>query len=198
MPSPFGVSQRLLQLARSSQSRRSVENRRLDAAISGRSTTTHGVGPARSNRAEELSDMGIKSAKSDGARGSRASPLDRPAQVSSDDRLRNTPHLSRGQPLAWQLAQRAEPGVGCRISPTVRPRGGWQYLTVFLDLFSRMVVGWALSSSLSAEMVLAAFSRGIRSATAGAGLIIHSDNHIRTLRARIFVRCSINVDSPKT
>jgi len=38
---------------------------------------------------------------------------------------------------------------------------GWLYLTVFLDLFSRMVVGWALSSSLSSQMALTALHRGI-------------------------------------
>ena len=57
----------------------------------------------------------------------------------------------------------------------IRTTRGWMYLTVFIDLFSRMVVGWALSSSLSAEMVLAALQRGIRNRRPGAGLIIHSD-----------------------
>jgi putative transposase len=52
---------------------------------------------------------------------------------------------------------------------------GRLYLTVFIDLFSRMVVGWALSSSLSAEMVLTALNRGIRNRRPGAGLVIHSD-----------------------
>jgi putative transposase len=31
-------------------------------------------------------------------------------------------------------------------------RTGWLYWTVIIDLFSRMVVGWALSSSLSHDM----------------------------------------------
>jgi transposase InsO family protein len=56
---------------------------------------------------------------------------------------------------------------------------GWMYLTVFIDLFSRRVVGWALSSSLSAEMVLAALQRGIRNRRPGAGLIIHSDRGVQ-------------------
>jgi putative transposase len=34
---------------------------------------------------------------------------------------------------------------------------GWLYLVVFLDLFSRMVVGWAVSASLETEFVEAAF-----------------------------------------
>ena len=56
---------------------------------------------------------------------------------------------------------------------------GWLYLTVFLDLFSRMVVGWALSSSLSTQMVLTALYRGIRARRPGPGLIIHSDRGVQ-------------------
>ena len=42
--------------------------------------------------------------------------------------------------------------------PYIATARGWLYLTVFIDLFSRMVVGWALSSSLSTEMVLTALA----------------------------------------
>jgi putative transposase len=42
-----------------------------------------------------------------------------------------------------------------------------------------MVVGWALSSSLSAEMVLTALARGIRNRRPGPGLIIHSDRGVQ-------------------
>ena len=56
---------------------------------------------------------------------------------------------------------------------------GWLYLTVFIDLFSRTVVGWALSSSLSSEMVLTALSRAVRNRRPGSGLIIHSDRGVQ-------------------
>ena len=41
-------------------------------------------------------------------------------------------------------------------------RAGWLYFTVIIDLFSRMVVGWALSSSLGHEMVVTALKRAIK------------------------------------
>lgn len=56
---------------------------------------------------------------------------------------------------------------------------GWQYLTVFIDLFSRLVVGWALSSSLSHEMALMALKRAIGRRKPSRGLLIHSDQGVQ-------------------
>jgi transposase InsO family protein len=58
-------------------------------------------------------------------------------------------------------------------------RNGWAYLTVFIDLFSRIVTGWSLSSSLSHEMVLTALYRAIRRRQPAEGLIIHSDRGVQ-------------------
>jgi putative transposase len=58
-------------------------------------------------------------------------------------------------------------------------RSGWLYLAVFIDLFSRMVVGWAVSDSLSHEGVLKALYRAIWKRRPSAGLIIHSDRGVQ-------------------
>ena len=58
-------------------------------------------------------------------------------------------------------------------------RNGWLYLTVFIDLFSRMVVGWAVSNSLSHEGVLKALYRAIWRRRPPTGLIIHSDRGVQ-------------------
>ena len=58
-------------------------------------------------------------------------------------------------------------------------RTGWLYLTVIIDLFSRMVVGWALSSSLSHEMVVVALKRAIRRRGPTSGLVFHSDRGVQ-------------------
>ena len=49
------------------------------------------------------------------------------------------------------------------------------YLTVFIDLFSRMIVGWDLSNSLEHKSVLTALGKAIRSRNPEKGLLIHSD-----------------------
>jgi transposase InsO family protein len=58
-------------------------------------------------------------------------------------------------------------------------RAGWLYFTVIIDLFSRMVVGWALSSSLGHEMVVTALKRAIKNRRPGKGLVFHSDRGVQ-------------------
>jgi len=53
---------------------------------------------------------------------------------------------------------------------------GWVYLAVVLDLFSRKVVGWALSHSLATELVSAALRQAVESRRPeGQKLLHHSD-----------------------
>lgn len=52
---------------------------------------------------------------------------------------------------------------------------GWTYLVVFLDLFSRMVVGWAVSARMTADVVNLALERAIARRRPGKGLMVHTD-----------------------
>jgi putative transposase len=61
----------------------------------------------------------------------------------------------------------------------IRTKSGWAYLTVFIDLYSRMVIGWAVSTSLSHEMVLEAFQKALWRRKPGKGLIVHSDRGVQ-------------------
>ena len=61
----------------------------------------------------------------------------------------------------------------------IRTKSGWVYLTVFIDLFSRIVAGWAVSTSLSQEMVLQAFNKALWRRKPGKGLIVHSDQGVQ-------------------
>ena len=53
--------------------------------------------------------------------------------------------------------------------------GKFLYLAVFLDFYSRKIVGWDLSSSLSGQLVLRAFYGAVKTRFVRKGLIIHSD-----------------------
>jgi putative transposase len=52
---------------------------------------------------------------------------------------------------------------------------GWSYLAVILDLYSRAVVGWALDTSLSTQLPLAALHMAVQRRRPAAGLLHHSD-----------------------
>lgn len=54
-------------------------------------------------------------------------------------------------------------------------RQGWVYLAVVLDLFSRMIVGWEISSRLSTSLVTQAVKRALFWRTPSENLILHSD-----------------------
>jgi putative transposase len=77
---------------------------------------------------------------------------------------------------------------------------GWVYLAVVLDLFSRKVVGWAMSSSLATELVSTALRQAIESRRPiGRELLHHSDRgsqytsdaYQRTLKT-LGIECSMS------
>ena len=54
-------------------------------------------------------------------------------------------------------------------------KSGWVYLCVFLDLYSRMIVGWSVDKNMKTEMVLKALKSACAKRNPGNNLIIHSD-----------------------
>ena len=54
-------------------------------------------------------------------------------------------------------------------------RQGWSYLTVFMDLYSRSIVGWAMNNRLTDDLVIHAFRKAILSRRPHPGMIVHSD-----------------------
>ncbi len=52
---------------------------------------------------------------------------------------------------------------------------GWLYLSVFIDLFSRKVVGWSMASRMRTALVCDALQSAIGQRQPDEGLIVHSD-----------------------
>lgn len=52
---------------------------------------------------------------------------------------------------------------------------GWVYLASLMDLYSRKIVGWAMDSRMTKELVLEAFDMACRRQQPPPGLIHHSD-----------------------
>ena len=52
---------------------------------------------------------------------------------------------------------------------------GWLYLSVFIDLYSRKVLGWSMSSWITAELVLNAFRMAVAKRGYKVSPLVHSD-----------------------
>ncbi|HEY9299785.1 MAG TPA: IS3 family transposase [Phormidium sp.] len=53
--------------------------------------------------------------------------------------------------------------------------GAFLYLAVWMDLYSRRIIGWQLDDNMKEELVTAAFKKAYQSRSAKQGLIVHSD-----------------------
>ena len=63
---------------------------------------------------------------------------------------------------------------GCDIT-YLRTEEGWLYLAVVMDLFSRKIVGWAMSERMTRNLVQEALKMAVRARNPQPGLILHSD-----------------------
>ena len=61
---------------------------------------------------------------------------------------------------------------------------GWLYLAVVIDLYSRKVVGWSMSSRMKARMVCAALKIAMWQRRPEAGLIHHFDRNASKFKGK--------------
>lgn len=93
-------------------------------------------------------------------------------QVTTDSRHA---HPVAANHLARQFAIAQPNRVWATDVTYVATWAGWLYLAVVLDLGSRRVVGWALSSRLDRHLVLTALDRALTRRRPPPGLLHHSD-----------------------
>jgi putative transposase len=61
----------------------------------------------------------------------------------------------------------------------IRTFEGWLYLAAVMDLYSRKIVGWAMSERLTAELALSALKMAIKRRRPAKGLMHHSDRGVQ-------------------
>lgn len=91
-----------------------------------------------------------------------------------------TTEVDPAAPVAENLLQRdfsaTAPNKAWVADITYLPvSGGWAYLAVLIDLFSRKVVGWAVDDVIDTALCLRALRRALATREPTAGLIHHSD-----------------------
>lgn len=95
-------------------------------------------------------------------------------------RFRSLTKAGKREPAAPNVLNRqfdiAEPNRVWASDITYIPTGeGHLYLAVVMDLHSRQVVGWAMTSRLNAELVTTALDQALRRRSVQPGLMHHSD-----------------------
>jgi putative transposase len=119
-------------------------------------------------------------------------------------RVVRTTDSRHGLPVAENVLDRdfnpAEPNAAWSADITYIPTAdGWLYLAVVEDLFSRMIVGWAMDVTMTSRLVVDALEMAIRRRLPGEGLVAHSDrgsqyasDHYRGLLGRHGIACSMS------
>ncbi len=95
-------------------------------------------------------------------------------------RYKVTTNSDHSHPVAANLLDRqfdvAEPDRVWTADITyIWTRAGWLYLAVILDLFSRRVVGWAMSNRIDCQLTLTALRMALWRRRPPLGLLHHSD-----------------------
>jgi putative transposase len=119
-------------------------------------------------------------------------------------KFRNTTDSNHALPVADNLLSREFDAQGpnerwvtdITYIPT---REGWLYLAVVEDLYSRMVVGWAMSDTMTSRLVVDALEMAVARRLPDEGLLAHSDRgsqyaseHYQRLLGKHGIECSMS------
>lgn len=160
-------------------SARALEDRRLAARVKATFEENRGVyGSPRIHR--ELREAGEEVGVRRVARLMREQGL----QACRAKRFRKTTDSKHSEAIADNLVQRhfgplAPNELWATDITYIRTWSGWAYLAAVLDLYSRRVVGWAVSTHLRTDLALEALQRALRTRQPPRGLIHHSDRGVQ-------------------
>lgn len=85
-------------------------------------------------------------------------------------------HRTRGgNVLNREFSVRKRNSVWCGDITRIPTREGWLCLATYLDLFSRKIVGWQVSSRINENLVIDALGNAVNRENPGGGLMAHTD-----------------------
>jgi len=161
------------------KSKRALANEQLDQAIRAAHTKSRGnYGSPRITK--ELKEQGIRCSENRVARRMQKNGI----AAKTKRRFKVTTQSKHKHPVAENVLKgnfgaTAQNQVWVSDITYVWTREGWLYLAVVLDLFSRQVVGWAMSHCLGQDMVLQALRQAVLRRGPVPGLIFHSDQGVQ-------------------
>ena len=156
-------------------SAREMANQELCNKIRAVYDDNHGVyGSPRIYR--ELKDQGIACSENRIARLMRLRGL----RAKQSKRFRSTTKRNKAHPVAPNLLKghfvAERPNQKWLSDITYIPtREGWLYLAAVLDLYTRRIIGWAMSDRITSDLTISALKMALRQVQATSGLLHHSD-----------------------
>lgn len=161
------------------ESRRSIERRKFDVQVKAAFEKKRKRSGSE-KLSQELNRDGVSCSRSKVARSMKRQGL----RSIVKKKFVPTTDSKHSEPVAPNILNRQftveEPDL-CWVSDItyLASQSGWLYLTVIIDLFSRLVVGWNLSTSLGHESVLTALHRAVWHRKPSRGLLFHSDRGVQ-------------------
>jgi putative transposase len=124
----------------------------------------------------ELDEQGVACSENRVARLMRLRGL----RAKQSRRYKTTTKRNKAHPVAPNLMKRDfvadRPDQKWLSDITYIPTAeGWLYLAAILDLYTRRIVGWAMSDRMTSALTVKALNMAIQQRQPGAGLIHHSD-----------------------
>jgi transposase InsO family protein len=119
-------------------------------------------------------------------------------------KFRHTTDSNHGRPVAANVLDRQflpeVPNEAWVSDITfIPPREGWLYLAVVEDLYSRMVVGWAMDARMTSRLVVEALGMAVQRRLPDTDLLAHSDRgsqyaseHYQRLLGTHGITCSMS------
>jgi putative transposase len=160
-------------------SKRAQANEQLDRAIRAAHKQSRGnYGSPRITK--ELKEQGISCSENRVARRMQKNGI----AAKTKRRFKVTTQSKHKHPVAENVLKQnfgatAQNQVWVSDITYVWTREGWLYLAIVLDLFSRQIVGWAMSHCLGQEIVLQALRQALLRRGPVPGLIFHSDQGVQ-------------------
>jgi putative transposase len=174
---------KLLQVSRSgyhawskrAESRRSRDNRALEAKIRVLHAASHGIYGAPKVH-QDLIDEGIECGKNRVARIMRKAGI----RSRTKKKFKATTNSRHDFPVAPNLLNQdfnvdAPDHAWVGDITYISTDEGWLYLAVLLDLFNRQVVGWSASSRMTRQLSIDALQMALGRRNIARGLLHHSD-----------------------
>ncbi len=99
-------------------------------------------------------------------------------RMSTDKPFRNYKHRNNGEctnHLRQEFNQKAPDMVWAGDFTYIKVAGKWYYLCIVMDLFSRKVISWNISSKPDVDLVMDAFKKAYDKRNRPIGLMFHSD-----------------------